>query len=105
MMSFLWLMKILMIGLKHPNVEIKWETMMKKWMKIKKDKLLSNEEHEEDEDEEKPSGEEEEDEEKSSIGYREIEEHSSDDESVEMTDSTQNNDRFSDSNSATRKKC
>ena len=65
---------------------------------------LSNEENEEEEEgEEKPSSEEEEGEE-SSNGDGEVEEHSSDDQSDGMSDSTQNNDRFSDSNSASHKK-
>ena len=66
-------------------------------------KNLNNEENEEEEGEEKPSSEEEEGEE-SSNGDGEVEEHSSDDESDGMSDSTQNNDRFSDSNSASHKK-
>ena len=72
----------------------------------KEDKYLSNvedEEKEENEDEEKPSSEEEEDGDKSSNGDREIEEHSSDGESVEMNDLAKNNDQFSDSDSAAHK--
>ena len=105
MMPFLWLIKILMMGLKYQNVQNRWTTMMKKCLKTKKGaKNLSNEENEEEEEgEEKPSSEEEEGEE-SSNGDGEVKEHSSDDESDGMSDSTQNNDRFSNSNSASHKK-